>query len=102
MNDSAIEKVRDQLASQLRDDYFDKLENSDDPSAERYALIATISKAVDKLIQIESDFLTELLADSSDGICPCCLAKDAADVANVKSVANAFNFYLTSSQDVAH
>jgi hypothetical protein len=102
MNDSAIEKVRDQLACQLRDDYFDKLHNEDDPSSERYALISTISLALDKLIQIESNFLTELLADSDDGICPCCLAKDAADVANAKSVANAFNFYLTCSHDVTH
>jgi len=102
MNDSAIEKVRDQLACQLRDDYFDKLENADDPSAERHALISTISKAVDKLIQIESDFLTDHIADAADGMCPCCLAKDAADVANAKSLANAFNFYLTSSQDVTH
>lgn len=102
MNDTTIEKFRDQLASQLRDDYFDKLKNDDDPSAERYALISTISIAIDKLIQIESDFLMDLLADESDGICPSCLAKDAADVANAKSLANAFNFYLTSSQDVTH
>ena len=102
MNEQSIEQMRVKLQEQLREDYFDKLKNDDDPSAERYELIGTISNAVDRLLQIEAGFLTELLADSEDGICPSCLIKDATDVANLKNVAHAFNNYIKTSQDMPH
>ena len=95
-----IEQVRNRLQEQLRNDFFDKLKNEDDPSAERYELISTISTAMDRLLAIESDFLIEMLEDADEGICPSCLIKDSTDVANLKSVAIVFNHYLQATQDM--
>ena len=64
MNQQSIEEMRHKLQEQLREDYFDKLKNEEDPSAERYELIGTISNALDRLLEIESGFLAELLGDS--------------------------------------
>ena len=100
--ETKIEDFRDRLQMQLRDDYFDKIENKDDPAAERYALIATASTALKRLIEIESMFLTELLAEADDGICPSCLIKDATDVANVKNAASAFNHYIHTANSMHH
>lgn len=100
--ESKIEDFRDMLQMQLRDDYFNKIENKEDPCAERYALLATISSALERLIEIESTFLTEMLADTDDGMCPACLIKDATDVANIKSAASAFNHYVTTANSMHH
>lgn len=101
MNDTQIEKMRHQLQEQMRGDYFDKLKNEDDPSAERYELIGTVSMALDRLLEVESKFLTETLG-SDDGICPSCLLHESVDVANVKAVAMMFNHYLKQSTDLEH
>lgn len=95
-----IEQMRNQLQEQLRHDYFDKLKNEEDPSAERYELIGTISTGLDRLLAIESGFLVDMLQDSEEGICPSCLIKDSTDVANLKSVAIVFNHYLKATQDM--
>jgi len=100
--ETKIEDFRDRLQMQLRDDYFDKIENKDDPSAERYALIATASTALKRIIEIESQFLTEMLAETDEGICPSCLIKDATDVANIKNATAAFNHYLTTANSMHH
>jgi len=102
MNQQTIEEMRVKLQAQMRDDYFDKLKNDEDPSAERYELIGTISEAIDRLIKIETGFLSDILGDSDEGICPSCLIKDATDVANAKAVAISFNHYINSSTDMAH
>ena len=102
MNQQEIEQMRCKLQEQLRHDYFDKLKNEEDPSAERYELIGTVSIAIDRLIEIETSFLSDLLGDMEDGICPSCLIKDSTDVANAKSVAVAFNNYITTSQNMSH
>ena len=101
-NDIQVEEFREKLQLQLRDDYFDKIQNEDDPSAERYALIGTVKEAVERLMEIETNFLMEVIADSDEGICPSCLIKDATDVANIKSVASAFNNYLNTSNNMHH
>jgi len=100
MNDSQIEEFRNQLQEGLRKDYFDKLKNDDDPSAERYELIGTVSYALERLLELETMFLTETLTDNDDGICPSCLIKDATDVANLKVVALGFNNYLQATQNM--
>lgn len=102
MNQQSIEEMRVKLQAQMREDFFDKLKNDEDPSAERYELIGTISAAIDRLIEIETGFLSDLLGDSDDGICPSCLIKDATDIANAKAVGVSFNHYLTSSTNMAH
>lgn len=101
-NETQLEEFREKLQLQLRDDYFDKLVNDDDPSAERYALIGTIKQAAERLLEIETGFLMEILADSDEGICPSCLIKDATDVANIKNVVSAFNNYLNTSNIMHH
>ena len=102
MNQQSIEEMRHKLQEQLREDYFDKLKNEEDPSAERYELIGTISNALDRLLEIESGFLAELLGDSEDGICPSCLIKDATDVANLKTLAVCFNNYIKTADSMSH
>ena len=101
-NQNSIEQMRIKLQSQMREDYFDKLKNEEDPSAERYELIGTMSSCLDRLIEIESGFLTDLLGDADEGICPSCLIKDATDVANAKAVAVSFNHYIKASTNMAH
>ena len=101
-SEKTIENFRSQLQTQMREEFFDKLQNEDDPSAERYSLIETIRDGLARLVQLEGLFLSELLEDSADGVCPSCLINNATDLSNIKSVAHAFNNYLEDSSPMQH
>ena len=60
-----VEEFRSRLQTQLRDDYFHKIKNAEDPHAERIQLIATVSQALERLLDVEALFLNEMLEESS-------------------------------------
>ena len=101
-DETSIEEFRMQLNAQLREDFLDKLKNPEDPVAERDAILGLVGDSLKRLIEIEAGFLSDLLVDADDGLCPGCLIKDATDVANAKSVAHAFNHYLSSTSNMHH
>ena len=101
-NEHDVEQFREKLAEQHRTEFLTRLRNEDDPSNERFQLIDVIGRSLERLKELEEMFLTEMLTDASDTICPTCLARNAVDLANVRTLCSLYNQYLSEGANVDH
>ena len=96
----AIEQMRHKLQEGHVNEFLKNLKSPDDELAERNALITVVSKSIARLLEIEQDFVVEMLKQPKDEICLNCLLNNANDVTKLMSLVNAFNFYLTDELEI--
>ena len=97
--DSAVEEMRISLREEHIQTFLETMKNEDDPTAERDALISTLSKTVSRLCDVEASFVTDLLAQDSSNVCLGCFGENMRDHVNIVAVANSFNHYLSTGSE---
>jgi len=97
--DSAVEEMRVSLREEHIQAFLETIKNDDDPSAERETLMSTISKALSRLCDVESSFVTDMLSSDSSDVCLGCFGENMRDHVNIVSVANSFNHYLSTGSE---
>ena len=96
---SIIAEAREKLSQERLSSFLSTLENDEDPSAERHALISLVSRGLERLSEVESIFVKEMLEQKQEELCLGCLCGNVTDYSNINSVITSFNHYLGESDD---
>jgi len=97
-DEKSVEEMRIELQDKHVQSFYDTLQNPEDPSAERYSLIAAVSQGLGRLIDVEESFIQEQL-ENSDNLCLACFSRCINDHANVRAVASMFNHYISGDAE---
>lgn len=98
-NSTAVEEMRMSLREEHIQTFLETLKNEEDPMAERDALISTLSKALSRLCDVESTFVTDILSEDRSDVCLGCFGESMRDHVNIVATANSFNHYLSTGSD---
>ena len=96
---SSIEEARARLTKSRIEDFVQTLENDEDPSDERSALIDLVSKSIARLLEVEQVFVKDMLEEGQENICLGCFSDCITDCANLSAVASTFNHYLKEGSE---
>ena len=99
MNQSEIEKMRMELTGNRIQEFIESFVNPEDVAAQRANMIVIITYALEKLLDVESSYIQELLTAGHEGdeMCPGCLVASTKDYTQVQMIAKMFNNYLGGS-----
>ena len=90
---NALDNVRMRLLKQHVGEILSEFVN-DNVESEQAALKVFVGTCLERLVKMQKNELAAYFDEGIDELCPGCLTKDAADLANLHSVTSVFNNYL--------